>query len=133
MLGLGQPVAETMTPGVNAWCNWMPFADFFDACKPMTPAQIRQNIQLGPAATPESRAELERRTTESWNAYCDMHPEECSGYKAAVECPRLAETLGPEIAASLGCDIDLGTKPNTPWLLYGLLLVGVVAVAFAAR
>ncbi len=110
-------------------CQHTMFSDWLDFCKVPTPAEIRSGIQLGPAATAESRARLEAETTKAWDAYCNLHPGECAEYKAAAGCPNAAAFFGADVAGILGCgeeEIPIGSRPVPLGIWIALAAVGAV-------
>ena len=123
--GLGQSVSNPRGtfPG---WCNWMPFADYFDACKPATQEQLNAVVQADIVKASGGNTDL---ATEQYQAYlsdvdalCQLDPTNCAAYKAATDSPTCAGIFGTGAMGKLFC----GAPGETNWLLWGgLALVGV--------
>ena len=112
-----------------SWCSWMPFADFYDACKVPTAAQqaeyARQQIEKAagagtPQYNPELAAEQYQLYLADATAYCAMHPDECAEYTAAGENSTCTGILGAGRLAQSFC-ANKGT-----YLLAGLAIGGLL-------
>lgn len=118
------------TATAPSWCSWMPFADSFSACKPLSPEELEacQRLEMGghmPASEIEQALARGRETTE---AYCRVHSEECAAWRASTGCPTISASLGPALARALGCG------DGEPVLLYYLAAgLGLLAVVLILR
>jgi hypothetical protein len=119
---------ERCSATAPSWCSWMPFADYFAACKPLTPEELEacQRLELGPAMSTAAVESAIARGREATAAYCRMHPDECRAYLASVDCPSIASAFGPQTAAAAGCG---GGEPSLLyWIAAGLGLVALIVV-----
>ena len=123
--GLGAVIAANGDFSYPSWCDWMPFADSFDSCKPATPAQIAaSNHDLNPATVPDAAAANAANSAAAAASMCATFPEECAGYQAAVSCPTIASVFGSGSTAQSLC--TLANSASFPWLVVGVVGLGVL-------
>lgn len=149
--GLGQ----TEAPG---WCKWAPFADWMDACKIQTKAEIeaenkaqalrdcqraqdvfgcakRLGDPTGPCVSVEECAmTAEEYTRRKQQAASRSTPEAQAGacQAAAVEkWPTIARVLGPSAVCDLDPTIEFGGSKS--WMLAAGAAVGVLFLVVLLR
>lgn len=127
--GLGAVIAPNGSFSYPGWCDWMPGADYFDSCKPATPAQIAASAAgdlAGNADTQANRDAIAQGVYDTIANDCAgaNGPEDqaaCREYQTALKCPSLSHVVGVGPTGQAICSLDLK-------LPGGLLLWAVVGV-----
>jgi hypothetical protein len=120
------------------WCNWAPFADFFDVCQPKSEAQLEaehyQDLAKIRAVNPALADAAMQRAREI--TAIDRAAGRTSHWDAATNCPLIYKTA-PHLAIALGCseggqdpDLRTGTASVLTILALG---VGMFALVMSLR
>lgn len=120
-----------------SWCNWMPFADFFDACTPPTAAQVAANnaANIGKNMSPGNVQQLQQTNAADAASQCAQDPSACKQLMDYQNCVNqygegfmCSSGLGPVIS---NVQQNLPSVPdltNFMWVavavLGGILLLG---------
>lgn len=138
-MGLGTTVAREDFP---AWCNWVPGADWFEACTPPTTGQLatqqeadirrvcQQSItNYGYAVGPDgvTRFTGVDACTASWMrrfpAYCTSNPSDpaCVELRAVENNPVTSRIFGPGAGQLVQGGSDFLSATGTPWWFWAAL------------
>jgi hypothetical protein len=123
--GLGAVIAANGDFSYPGWCDWMPFADSFQACQPATPAQIAaSNNDLNPATVPNAAALNAANSAAAASSMCATFPDQCAGYNAAVNCPTIASMFGTGSVSQSLCNLSI--SGNLQWIVVGVAVFALL-------
>jgi len=129
--GLGAVIGSDGSIAYPQYCNWLPFADFTEACQPATPAQIQamQKAQLSQiaAVNPDLAAQGLALGDQAVQAYQNTNAADYCAYSAAVNNPTLSQMFGTNFANWIqGTDPTTCTQVTPGWIWIGIGIAGLL-------
>jgi hypothetical protein len=135
---ISKPDGSWETP--PGWCNWLPFADFWERCQPPTQAQIDANnmASIGRSMTPENVQQLQQTWAADVASQCQQNPDACADLKRWQDCVAqygtgafCASGLGP-LWQKLGAPDLTRLGSNLGWIAIAVV-GGILFVTFMRR
>lgn len=104
MKGGTKPPAKRSVTDFPSWCSWMPFADYMDACRVPSQAEIDAETHAAivkGATNPTTGVTNQTLVDQQYGAYqsdiaalCATDPEGCAAFHLANSSPTCSKLLG---------------------------------------
>ena len=118
---------------IPSWCNWMPFADHFDACQPYTAAELRamthQDLKQIRRVNPALAQAAEARINQVSDEEIREHPERYADLLTYWENPEASRWVGPGAVRDASTISRVAAQPGrtlTMWALAAMALVALI-------
>lgn len=119
---------------IPSWCGSIPLSDWLPACQPYSKAELEKDaydsLSKIRKVNPELAKQSYKKTQETWDAYCRLHPEGCGQLKAYWENPMWSRIVGPGTVVKIGEGVD-AAKEAAESPIGKIILIGGVALLAA--